>query len=165
VGGYGDNGNTGAAWVFIRSNGAWTQQSKLVGTGTIYLNTTYQGISVALSADGNTAIVGGEGDYVADQLSHSVSVIDTATNTLTAPPIPVYPDPLGVAVTPDGSKVYVANERSNNVSVIDTATDMVIGSPIPVGSFPFGIAVTPDGSKVYVVNHSVMGTTAFRSAS
>jgi flagellar basal body rod protein FlgF len=63
VGGPNDNVDTGAAWVFTRSNGVWTQQgSKLVGTGTIYLNTTYQGISVALSPDGNTAIVGGEGD-------------------------------------------------------------------------------------------------------
>ena len=40
----------GAVWVFTRSEGAWTQQGgKLV----------YGGSSVALSADGNTALVGG----------------------------------------------------------------------------------------------------------
>ena len=51
----------GAAWVFTRSNGVWTQQgSKLVGTGAV--GNAYQGVSVALSADGNTAIVGGPGD-------------------------------------------------------------------------------------------------------
>jgi hypothetical protein len=62
VGGIGDNSGTGPAWVYTRSNGAWTQQgSKLVGTGSIG-QFAHQGSSVAFSADGNTAIVGGPGD-------------------------------------------------------------------------------------------------------
>jgi hypothetical protein len=61
VGGHYDNEYAGAAWVFIRNAGVWTQQgSKLVGTGAV--GRANQGVSVALSADGNTAIVGGEGD-------------------------------------------------------------------------------------------------------
>jgi uncharacterized protein (TIGR03437 family) len=61
VGGPGDNSITGAAWVFTRSNGVWTQQGgKLVGTGAV--GSAEQGIAVALSADGNTALVGGPGD-------------------------------------------------------------------------------------------------------
>jgi hypothetical protein len=61
VGGWADNSKTGAAWVFTRSNGVWTQQGKkLVGTDAV--GTARQGTSVALSADGNTAIVGGPGD-------------------------------------------------------------------------------------------------------
>ncbi|MBZ5624158.1 MAG: IPT/TIG domain-containing protein [Acidobacteriia bacterium] len=61
VGGDGDNGNAGAAWMFTRSGGVWTQQgSKLVGSGAV--GSARQGGSVALSADGNTAIVGGAGD-------------------------------------------------------------------------------------------------------
>ena len=61
VGGYADNGFEGAAWVYTRSGGVWTQQgSKLVGTGAV--GTARQGYSVTLSADGNTAIVGGIGD-------------------------------------------------------------------------------------------------------
>ena len=61
VGGPGDNTDTGAAWVFTRSGGVWTQQgSKLVGTGAV--GNAGQGFSVALSADGNTAIVGGPAD-------------------------------------------------------------------------------------------------------
>src|SRR5262249_58545007 len=47
----------GAAWVFTRSNGMWTQQgNKLVGSDVVLKPA--QGFSVALSADGNTAIVG-----------------------------------------------------------------------------------------------------------
>jgi Divergent InlB B-repeat domain len=61
VGGIADNSYTGAAWVFTRSNGVWTQQGgKLVGTGAV--GSAAQGYSVALSGDGNTAIVGGPDD-------------------------------------------------------------------------------------------------------
>jgi hypothetical protein len=61
VGGLGDNSNAGATWVYTRSGDAWTQQgSKLVGTGAV--GAAAQGSSVALSADGNTAIVGGLAD-------------------------------------------------------------------------------------------------------
>jgi len=61
VGGPNDDNNTGAAWVFMRSGGVWTQQGgKLVGSGAI--GNAWQGFSVALSADGNTAIVGGPCD-------------------------------------------------------------------------------------------------------
>jgi hypothetical protein len=61
VGGWSDNAKIGAAWVFTRSGGLWTQQGeKLVGTGAV--GSAHQGISVALSGDGNTAIVGGPGD-------------------------------------------------------------------------------------------------------
>ena len=40
------------AWVFVRSNGVWTQQAQLPTIGGGF------GQSVALSADGNTALIG-----------------------------------------------------------------------------------------------------------
>src|SRR5439155_938 len=62
VGGRSDNSSAGATWVFTRSGGVWSQQgSKLVGTGAVG-SLVFQGYSVALSADGNTAIVGGIAD-------------------------------------------------------------------------------------------------------
>jgi hypothetical protein len=61
VGGRGDNGNVGAAWVFTRSGGVWTQQgAKLVGAGAAGL--AIQGTSVAISADGNTLVECGSFD-------------------------------------------------------------------------------------------------------
>jgi hypothetical protein len=58
AGSYSDNSDIGAAWVFTRNGAVWTQQSsKLVGTGTVVPSD--QGSSVALSGDGNTAIMGG----------------------------------------------------------------------------------------------------------
>jgi YVTN family beta-propeller protein len=95
--------------------------------------------------------------YITNGNASTVAVIATATNTLVGSPIMVGTGPLGVAVTPDGSKVYVTNDDTNTVSVIATATNTVIGSPITVGTDPFGAAVTPDGSKIYVAN-SLSGT-------
>lgn len=65
MGGPADNDQLGAAWVFTRTGGVWTQQGpKLVGSGAGSSPGSWvrQGTAVALSADGNTAIVGGPGD-------------------------------------------------------------------------------------------------------
>ena len=57
---YDDNG-IGAAWVFTRAGGVWTQQgAKLVGSGAV--GPASQGRSVALSSDGDIALVGGSTD-------------------------------------------------------------------------------------------------------
>jgi PKD repeat protein len=58
-----DNGSAGAAWVFTRSGSAWTQQGeKLAANDESGLEESLVGWSVALSADGNTALIGGWGD-------------------------------------------------------------------------------------------------------
>ena len=72
--------------------------------------------------------------YVTNVGSDSVSVISTATNTVTAT-VPVGSDPDGVAVTPNGAYAYVTNEGSDSVSVISTATNTVTAT-VPVGSDP-----------------------------
>jgi hypothetical protein len=62
IGGWGDNGNAGAAWAFTRSGSTWTQQGeKLTGTGGVGGEGEF-GTSVALSGDGNTALIGGPAD-------------------------------------------------------------------------------------------------------
>lgn len=61
TGGPGDASSAGAAWIFVRSAGVWSQQgSKVVGSGAT--GSAHQGVSVSLSTDGNTAVVGGEKD-------------------------------------------------------------------------------------------------------
>lgn len=52
---------TGAVWIFTRSGSTWTQQGgKITGPGAS--GASRQGGSVAISADGNTAVWGGFGD-------------------------------------------------------------------------------------------------------
>jgi hypothetical protein len=61
VGGPVDNGGMGSAWVFVRSGETWTQQGgKLAGAGEVGPGAF--GTSVALSADGDTALIGGWSD-------------------------------------------------------------------------------------------------------
>jgi hypothetical protein len=61
VGGPADNDKKGAVWVFVKLGNSWLQQAKLVGLGSIG-NVVYFGNAVALSADGNTVVVGGYWD-------------------------------------------------------------------------------------------------------
>jgi hypothetical protein len=61
-GGFGDNSEAGAVWIFTRSSGTWSQQAKLFGSGATGPITAQQGTSVALSLDGNTAIEGAPQD-------------------------------------------------------------------------------------------------------
>ena len=90
VGGSGDNTNVGAIWVFTRTSSTWSQlNSKLVGTGNT--GASLQGISVAISVDGNTIVVGGSGDnsgvgamwvyylygFVYTQLNSKITASDT----------------------------------------------------------------------------------------
>ncbi|MGH6839291.1 MAG: beta-propeller fold lactonase family protein [Methylocella sp.] len=86
----------------------------------------------------------------------TVSVIDTATNTVVGSPIPVGVDPRGVAITPDGTRAYVANSTDpgggpGTVSVIATASNTVVAT-VQVGGAPGALAITPDGKHAYVTN-------------
>ena len=56
-----NGGSGGAAWVFTRSGSTWTQQAKLTGAGES--GNGWFGQSVALSADGDTALIGGYVDH------------------------------------------------------------------------------------------------------
>jgi hypothetical protein len=62
IGGSSDEAGHGAAWVFTRSGEApWTQQGRKL-TGAEELGESHFGASVALSGDGQTALVAGPGD-------------------------------------------------------------------------------------------------------
>jgi hypothetical protein len=61
VGGEADDGGVGAAWVFTRAGATWSQQGEKL-TGHTGADKAFFGYSVALSADGDTALVGGH-DY------------------------------------------------------------------------------------------------------
>jgi YVTN family beta-propeller protein len=94
--------------------------------------------------------------YVANTCDNTVTVIDTGTNTVVAT-IPVDPKPVGVAITPDGTRAYVTSAGGTSVSVIATATNTVVAT-IPVDAayadpnYGAGVAITPDGNRAYVAN-------------
>jgi len=126
-------------------------------SNTISLGSGSEPIGVAFTPDNTWA-------YVTNQGNNTVSVID-----LTSSPHPSlyttitnsgggqgqFSQPVGVAVTPDGTKAYVTNYGNQTVSVIDTSINGVItgtGYPYSVKTQPAGVAVTPDGKYAYVAN-------------
>jgi hypothetical protein len=60
IGGPYDNSGIGAAWVYSSTGGSWSEQARL--TGTSETGDANFGTGVALSADGDTALIGGPGD-------------------------------------------------------------------------------------------------------
>ena len=93
--------------------------------------------------------------YVTNAGSGTVSVISTATNTVTAT-VPDGSSPVSVAVTPNGAHAYMTNAGGSTVSVISTATNTVT-STIAVGTNAVidamaCVAVTPNGAYAYITN-------------
>ena len=131
-------------WPFVYITGGLSTLIIDTTTGTVITKVKVGGVprGIAITPDGKKA-------YVANSWNGNVSVIDTATNTVTAT---VTVGAYHVAVTPDGRKVYVTNYGGNDVSVIDTDTNTVIAT-VPFGNWPTRVAVTPDGKKVYVSSH------------
>src|SRR5262249_55060709 len=136
--------------VYVTNHGSSTVS--VINTASNSVSAT---IPVGASPFGVAVTPDGSKVYVAhDSTPGTVSVIDTATNTLVGLPSPVSVPAVGVAVAPDSSKVYIATtirvgRGSGGLSVIDTATDTVTAT-ILIGRFHNGVLVTPDGSKVYV---------------
>jgi YVTN family beta-propeller protein len=123
-----------------------------VGTYTISLKASNENGTSSKLATINVLMASGQYAYITNYGNSTVSVIDTATNTITTT-VKVGDRPFGVAVNPAGTKLYVTNPYGSNiVSVIDVAKSAVIAR-VPVGgNSPHGVAVTPDGKKVYVAN-------------
>ncbi len=94
--------------------------------------------------------------YVPNNEAHSISVIDTATNSLSATIEAEFDEPEAPALTPDARYLYIANRGDsdhpgNTVLVIDTVTNTVVSTvTVTVGSGPASIAITPNGTFAYV---------------
>ncbi|MEZ0579117.1 IPT/TIG domain-containing protein [Nocardioides sp. MH1] len=88
--------------------------------------------------------------YASTQFADTLSVIDGATNTVTAT-IPVGSRPGAVDVDPTSHTVYVANNRGPSVSVIDGTTNTVTAT-IPLAQSPQGLTVDPTTHTVYVAS-------------
>jgi YVTN family beta-propeller protein len=61
------------------------------------------------------------------------------------------PFPIGLSVSPDGSRLAVANNLANNVAVVDLRSRHIMAT-IPVGGYPYTALYSRDGARVYVSN-------------
>lgn len=120
-------------------------------------------IPVGRDPTGITASRDGSTVYVANLLDGTVSVIDTASNTVRATiSMPAAadgtpPSAFDVAVTPNGKFVYVSNGRISAdaaVYVVDTTAQSVVQTISGLGMGPSGVGMSPDGSTLYVLNNA-----------
>jgi YVTN family beta-propeller protein len=80
-------------------------------------------------------------------------IFDVISPTVAPKILNVGSGPIGLGITPDGSRVYVANRTSANLSVIETVSDTVtttVALPIEPSGSATSVAITPDGKKAYV---------------
>jgi uncharacterized repeat protein (TIGR01451 family) len=155
VGGFGDNGSAGAAWVWTRSGGVWTQQgAKLVGSGAV--GSAFQGASVSLSSDGNTALIGG----IADNGGIGASWVWTrtggvwtqlGTKLVGSGAVGAASQGTSVSLSPDGTTAIVGGASDNvNVgaawifvpSVVASADVSITKAVVGVPPFPAGANLT-----------------------
>jgi YVTN family beta-propeller protein len=101
--------------------------------------------------------------YVANGDSDSISIVDTATDTviqtLLLRPAAVSglpgATPTGLALSPDEHELYVTLADMNAVAVVrlaETRSDGRVLGYIPTGWYPTAVTVSPNGNELVVVN-------------
>lgn len=165
IGARNDNGNTGAAWIFARSGGVWSQVSKLVGSGAV--GQSWQGISVAMSGDGNTAMVGG---YLDNTHTGAAWVFTQSGGVWTQQGTKLvgsdYTSSVqqggSVSLSYDGNRALVAGWNDNSAigcawlytRTSDTWTQsgskLLAGDRVGVAKFGTSVALSADGSTAIV---------------
>lgn len=141
----------------IASTGTVSVIDLASGTVTTEIEVGLHPSGMALSPDGTRL-------YVANANSDTVSVIETATDTvaqtLGAKPmerLPFGSAPNALCVSPDGTTLYIANGGNNLLGVLDLASGKMRGL-IPTGWYPGAVETTNDGNMICVANIKGLGT-------
>jgi uncharacterized protein (DUF2345 family) len=155
IGASGNNNRTGAAYVFTRTSGVWTQQgSKLTADDGVADDVFGSSVSV----DGDTAIIGASGnetDKGAAYVFTRTSGVWTQQPKLTAPDGSEV-DWFGSSVSMDGDTVVVGaynNDNSKGAAYVFTRTSGVwtkLTATDGVADDYFGYSVAVDGNTVVV---------------
>ena len=109
--------------------------------------------TVSVGSGPSQLVIGRKNDfvYVADTISGTISVINTATNRV-AFTFAAGSKPADLALAADGATLYVVNATSpGTVSVFVASTGALIRA-VAVGTQPSSLAISPDGTQVYVAN-------------
>lgn len=89
--------------------------------------------------------------YITNSNGNSVSVVDVASNTITATIFGVsFPE--GAAISPDGTMVLVANDGNGTISLINTTSNNITAS-FSDGNSPNEIVFTPSGDSAYITDN------------
>jgi hypothetical protein len=163
IGGPNDNSEAGAAWVFTRSNGAWTQDGAKL-TGADETGVGEFGSSVALSSDGTTALIGGPNDgsgvgaaWVFAGTATSVtsgsgtppatgngggSQAPSTPSTPAAPAATAAPPPSGVAAAVFGAPTSETVTAATGLTLTGSQSGASATVSVPAGALPSGTTVS-----------------------
>jgi hypothetical protein len=168
IGGAYDNKDVGAAWVFHHEGSTWTQQgAKLVAKSPEEIGEGFFGVSVALSSDGNTALIGGYGDNLG---AGAAWVFTRSGSTWTQQGeklVAKSPEEIGaghfgtsVALSPEGGNTALIGAPFDNTKVgaawvftrasekwTQQGAKLVAKSPEEIGEGEFGNSVALDSEK------------------
>lgn len=128
---YSDNG---AAYVFTRSGSTWTQQAKL--TASDLQSSDLLGIAVALSSDGNTAILGASNESTSPYTSNGAAYVFTRSGS-----------------TWTQQAKLLASDLGNNdnfglcVAISDNGNTAIIGAPEKTSSYGAAYVFTRSGTS------------------
>jgi hypothetical protein len=159
IGGFVDNSNIGAVWVFVRSGNTWMQQgNKLVGSG--YVGTPQMGTSVALSADGNTALIGGSYDNSGAGAAwvftrSGTSWVQQGNKLVGTGAIPYANEGYSAALSADGNTAIVGS-KSDGVWVFtrsgstwtQSGTPLVATGEIGTAIRGYSVSISADGNTL-----------------
>jgi DNA-binding beta-propeller fold protein YncE len=115
-------------------------------------------VGLAISADGGTLVA-------ANNYNDSLSIINTATNTVVLPdydlrpfatsgkpngtPGGTFPFSVALKASPAGNIAYVGSDRDREIIVVNITTRTLI-TRIPTDGNPNGMTLSPDGSMLFV---------------
>ncbi len=165
--GGGKDPGPGAAWVFTRSGATFTQQQRLTATSGTENGQGGFGLSVALSSDGSTALIGGPNDnratgvgvgaawvftrsgatFTQQQRLTAASGTETGYGAFGA----------GVAVSSDGSIALIGGPYDNNGGSKTPGVGAAWVFAAPTTAAPHTVTVTEGGTGSGVVTSSPAG--------
>jgi YVTN family beta-propeller protein len=103
-------------------------------------------VGIAFNPTGDTLYVGG-GPSNDVKIFTSTDGVFAAAGTI---PISGGPQPSGLTLNADGTRLYVALNQTHEVAVIDTATRAI--TRVKVGTYPYTAVIAGDDKQVYISN-------------
>ena len=165
-----DDRNRGSAYVYTRNNGTWSEQAKLLASDGA--NGDYFGVSVAISGDGNTVIVGTQNDNEKGTDAGSAYIYTRSSGTWSYQTKLLASDGAAndwfgssVAISGDGNTAIVGTYRDDNDKGINAGgvyiytrtngtwseqTKLVASDGTTNDNFGVSVSISSDGNTVVV---------------